>query len=141
MEGLDVFGHFDAPEARRDGNGHGQSPANDGPRRYGHSPLQSGSCYNSSFYPPAAGFAPAPFSPYNGGVRSSTEHMLSSLVEAQSKVFKMVEDVSKRLGSLENVVSNLTDKANESIGPSSSSSPDQEKKRLPPQLSVCFFLI
>ena len=46
----------------------------------------------------------------------------------------MVEDVSGDL------VSSLADKANESVGPSSSSSPE-EKKRLPPQLSVsvCMF--
>ena len=60
--------------------------------------------------------------------------MLSSLVESQSKVVKMVEDVSKRLGQLENVVAVLSSKGTDSVA-SSSSSPD-EKKRLPPQLSV-----
>ena len=105
-----------------------------GPNYFRHHPLRSSSTYNASFFQPSGGFAPAPFPPYNGAVGSSAgaEHMLSSLVEAQSKVFKMVENVSKRLGDLENVVSSLADKASESVG---SSSPE-EKKRLPPQLSV-----
>ena len=48
----------------------------------------------------------------------------------------MVEDVSKRLGLLENVVAGLSSKGTDSVGPASSSSSPDEKKRLPPQLSV-----
>ena len=44
------------------------------------------------------------------------EHIL---VEAQSKVFKMIGNVSKRLGDLENVVSGLAHKGTESVGSSS----------------------
>ena len=125
-------GPVDAADVQRD-RAPVHPPVN-GPSRFGHHLLRSSSTYNSSLFPQSGGFASAPFPPY-GTVGSSAEHMLSSLVEAQSKVFKMVEDVSKRLGDLENVVSSLADKANESVGPSSSSSPE-EKKRLPPQLSV-----
>ena len=63
----------------------------------------------------------------------STEQMFSSLLESQNK---LVENVSKRLGDLENVVAGLNTKASDSIGVASSSSSPDEKKRLPPQLSV-----
>ena len=48
----------------------------------------------------------------------------------------MVENVSKRLGDLENIVACLSTKVNNSI-PSSS---PEEKKRIPPQLSVSLFM-
>lgn len=97
-------------------------------------PLQQPSTtYHPTFYPP-------PYPPYipRGSATPSTEEMLSSLLESQNKVVKMVENVSKRLGDLENVVSVLTTKASDSVGTASSSSPE-EKKRIPPQLSVSLY--
>lgn len=95
--------------------------------------LRPNSSYNSTFYPPH-------FQPYmhQSAGALSTEQMLSTLLESQNKVVKMVENVSKRLGNLENVVADLSTKASDSIGTASSSSSPEEKKRLPPQLSVSY---
>ena len=49
----------------------------------------------------------------------------------------MVENVSKRLDDLENIVACLSTKVNNSVGTPSSS--PEEKKRIPPQLSVSLF--
>ena len=65
--------------------------------------------------------------------------MLSSLLESQNKVLRMVENVSKRLGTLENVVADLSTKASESFTSTSSGCSPEEKKRLPPQLSVSLY--
>ena len=68
---------------------------------------------------------------HRGIAAPSNEQMLSSLLESQNKVV-----LSKRLGALENVVAGLNTKANDSVSTTSCSSSPDEKKRLPPQLSV-----
>lgn len=67
----------------------------------------------------------------------STEQMLSTLQESQDKVVKMMENVSKRLGNLENV-GDLSTKASDSVRTAPSSSSPEEKKLLPPQLSLSY---
>jgi hypothetical protein len=63
---------------------------------------------------------------------ASIEKLLSSVVETQKKEMALVENVSSRLSELERVVSiSVLNSAERS-----STSPE-EKKRLPPQLSVC----
>ena len=114
----EVYGAYDGPMDAADVHRE-RTPVHSsasGPNCFRHHPLRLSSTYNASFFQQSGGFAPAPFPPYNGAVGASAEHMLSSLVEAQSKVFKIVENVSKRLGDLENVVSGLADKGTESVG-------------------------
>ena len=99
--------------------------------RPNHQLLRLSNSYSSSFYPP-------PFQPYmhRGIAAPSNEKMLSSLLESQNKVVKMVENVSKRLDALENVVAGLNTKASDSVSTTSCSSSPDEKKRFPTQLSV-----
>lgn len=111
------------------------SPVN-GSRRSMHHLLRSSSTFNSSFFQQPGGYTPAPFPSYNGSVGPSADHMLSSLFENQGKMIKMDQDISKRLGDLENIVCDLADKASDSVGPSSCS--PEGKKRFPPQfISMC----
>ena len=63
---------------------------------------------------------------------TSTEKLLSSVVESQKKVMALVEGVSCRITELEKVVTNMNAKSAESVSTSST----EGKKRLPPQLSV-----
>lgn len=99
---------------------------------YYHHPRPSTSYnWSNSFYPHT--FPPVPYTQHNSNPVSPTEQMLSSLVESQSKVVKIVVDVSKWLGHLENIVKS---KGTDSVSPASLWSSPDENIWLPPQLSV-----
>ena len=100
-------------------------------RRRNHQLLRPSNGYSPSFYPP-----PIQTYMHRAVAAPSNERLLSSLLESQNKVVKMVEDVLKRLGALENVVAGLNTKASDSASTTSCSSSPDERKRLPSQLSV-----
>ena len=118
----------DAQTAQRDAQTH--SPVTP-VRRPNHQLLRPSNSYSSSFYP-----SPVQTYMHRAVAAPSNERMLSSLLESQNKVVKMVEDVSKRLGALENVVAGLNTKASDITSTTPCSSSPYERKRLPSQLSV-----
>ena len=101
-------------------------------RRRNHQLLRPSNGYSPSFYPP-----PIQTYMHRAVAAPSNGRMLSSLLESQNKVVKMVEDVSKRLGALENVVAGLNTKASNGASTTSCSSSPDERKRLPSQFCTC----
>jgi len=71
------------------------------------------------------GMHPAPPRPYS-------DRMIQSLLQSQKQMMGMFEKVSERIGNLEKAVTSI--KSGMSSSPASSS--PEDKKRIPPQLSV-----
>ena len=85
---------------------------------------------DSAYHPAYHQWSYRPRIPAMGASHNPT---LLSLMDSQKQILAMVENVTQRLGTLEKAVTTITETANPIA---SSSSPAEEKKRIPSQLSV-----